>query len=123
MVQRLTVAALTSLVLGGMSACKTTGPEEPQPTDTAFILMGASTREWSRPDASEEAFKREARFCLDNSADARASSPAGGKADAAYRTFHECMERHKWRPPAYGSEKRYIRPHETRPEEYGAPKM
>jgi len=120
-VQSHTVAALTSLVVSGVHACATATPEQAHPADTAFVLMGDSARGWTRPDASEYDFKREARICLDGSADTRPSSPPRAREDAAYATFHECMEALGWVAPPDDLAKRLIRPYETRPEEYGFP--
>jgi hypothetical protein len=83
MARSLGIVVLACLVVGGISACETARPYKVQPTATAFILMGASMRAWSRPGASEQDFKREARLCLDSSADDRTSSPTDQKAEAA----------------------------------------
>lgn len=73
MARPFSILVLACLVAGGISACETTRSYKLQPTDTAFILMGASIRASSCPGASEEDFKREARLYLDDGADVRGS--------------------------------------------------
>lgn len=121
-VQVLTVTTLTSMALSFAQACASVPRDEAPSAETAFVLMGDPARGWFRPGAGAPEFKREARYCLDHSADARAEVPEGAdEAGAGFETFHGCMESFGWGPPPKGTSTQLVRPHETLPQEHYHP--
>lgn len=113
MIHATTAATLTSLTISLVSSCATPHVENEATAGTAFVLMGTSDQGLSRPDANESAFKREARYCLDHSADTRTDLPPRAGSTIAFPTFDACMHDHGWRPAVEGSTRQLIRPHET----------
>ncbi|MGH0030971.1 MAG: hypothetical protein ACQGVC_14350 [Myxococcota bacterium] len=96
----LALAALVLLACG--SAAEKAGSVEAAPppagADLVFQREGVPGP-WWRSGATQEMFDAEHRLCLARSREARREAAARGDgqpADAAYRSFLECMERYSW---------------------------
>jgi hypothetical protein len=94
-------AALIALALACERGAPEAGVPEPQaaavdPAPRVFELRG-TPGPWTRPGASQLDFDTASRACLARSREARQQTPPEGRADAAYRTFLDCMEAGSWR--------------------------
>jgi hypothetical protein len=93
------VAAIAALLVPACGA-----PADPQAAVEAAPPPGADllfAREgvpgsWWRHGASQDMFDAELGVCLARSKRARAAPGSLDPADAAYRSFLECMDRHHW---------------------------
>ena len=68
----------------------------PPPPATLVFHRDGVPGPWWREAATQELFDAEHRVCLARSREARASAGEDGRADAAYRSFLECMKQTGW---------------------------
>ena len=90
------LAAVLPLACGAPAEGRVGVDAAPPPGADLLFVRDGVPGPWWRRGATLDMFEDELELCLRRSNEARSQSGNGDPADAAYRSFLECMQEHRW---------------------------